>query len=92
MMDQLASTAGMHALLSIVIELFSIALAWIVIQELKWDAIVKRPRGPQARALQIVLSIVLGRHSRFLRARLLELVEPAQRNCRITSSKHVNNG
>ncbi|NBD26750.1 DUF1146 family protein [Paenibacillus glycinis] len=60
MMDQVASTAGMHALLSIVIELFSIALAWIVIQELKWDAIVKRPRGPQARALQIVLSIVLG--------------------------------
>ncbi|QHW32562.1 DUF1146 domain-containing protein [Paenibacillus rhizovicinus] len=59
-MDQVASSAGMHALMSIVIELFSIALAWIVIQEIKWDAIMKRPRGPQVRLVQIVLSIVLG--------------------------------
>ncbi|MFC4811994.1 DUF1146 family protein [Paenibacillus sp. GCM10023250] len=59
-MEQVAATAGMHALLSIVIELFSIALAWIVLQELKWDTILKRPRGGQARLLQIVLSIVLG--------------------------------
>jgi uncharacterized integral membrane protein (TIGR02327 family) len=59
-MEQVASSAGIHALMSIVIELFSIALAWIVIQELKWDSIVKRPRGPQTRMLQIVVSIVLG--------------------------------
>lgn len=50
----------MHALLSIVVELFSIALGWIVLQEVKWDSIVKHPRGSQVRLLQIVLSIVIG--------------------------------
>ncbi|QHT63479.1 DUF1146 domain-containing protein [Paenibacillus lycopersici] len=60
MMEQVAEAAGMHALMSIVIELFSIALAWIALQELKWDAIVKRPRGTQARLLQIMLAIVAG--------------------------------
>ncbi|AZN38560.1 DUF1146 family protein [Paenibacillus albus] len=60
MMDQLAANAGIHAMISILVELFSIALAWIVIQELKLDAILKRPRSTQARVLQIMLAIVIG--------------------------------
>ncbi|SDX27489.1 DUF1146 family protein [Paenibacillus sp. CF384] len=59
-MDQLAANAGVHALISIVVELFSIAMAWIVLQELKFDTILKRPRSSQARILQIMLAIVLG--------------------------------
>ncbi len=60
MMDQLAATAGVHALISILIELLCIALAWIAIQELKLDNILKRPRSSTARLLQIMLSVVLG--------------------------------
>ncbi|RAP73971.1 DUF1146 family protein [Paenibacillus montanisoli] len=59
-MDQFAANAGVHALLSILIELFSIALAWIALQELKLTSILKRPRSGQARLLQIMLAIVLG--------------------------------
>ncbi|REE91468.1 putative integral membrane protein (TIGR02327 family) [Paenibacillus taihuensis] len=60
MMDQLAATASMYAIINIFVEICSIALAWFAIQELKLDAILKRPRSAQARLLQIMLAIVLG--------------------------------
>ncbi|WP_308636680.1 DUF1146 domain-containing protein [Paenibacillus silvisoli] len=59
-MDQFAANAGIHAMLSIVIELFSIALAWVALQELKLTSILKRPRSGPARLLQIMLAIALG--------------------------------
>ncbi|WP_229724936.1 DUF1146 family protein [Paenibacillus abyssi] len=50
----------MNGLMSIVVTLLSITFAWYVIQEIKLDAFVKRPRSRQARMLQVLLAIVLG--------------------------------
>ncbi|MFC5647730.1 DUF1146 family protein [Paenibacillus solisilvae] len=55
-----ATTAGQHALVSIVIELLSITLAWYVLQELKLDLFMRRSRSLQARLLQVMLAVVLG--------------------------------
>ncbi|MBD2845870.1 DUF1146 domain-containing protein [Paenibacillus sp. IB182496] len=59
-MDGIGSGIGMNGLMSIVITLLSITFAWYVIQEIKLDTWLKRPRGPQARMLQVLLAIVLG--------------------------------
>jgi len=58
--SQMAAQVGIDGLLSIVVALLSITFAWYVIQGLKLDFIVKHPRGPQAKMLQVLLAIVLG--------------------------------
>ncbi|BBH23872.1 hypothetical protein Back11_52170 [Paenibacillus baekrokdamisoli] len=55
-----ATTAGQHALVSIIIELLCITLAWYVLQELKLDLFMRRARSLQARLLQVMLAVVLG--------------------------------
>ncbi|ALS26052.1 DUF1146 domain-containing protein [Paenibacillus cisolokensis] len=58
--DRIHTLTGMTGLLSIVVVLFSIVLAWTVLQELKLDVFMRRPKGPKARILQVMLAIVLG--------------------------------
>ena len=55
-----ASTAGQHALLSIIIELLCITLAWYVLQEFKLELLMRRARSLQAKFLQVMLAVVLG--------------------------------
>ena len=52
------SAVGVNGLLSIVISLICIALAWWALQQLKLDLIVRHPKGPQGKHL---LAVVLGR-------------------------------
>ncbi|RXZ83444.1 DUF1146 domain-containing protein [Paenibacillaceae bacterium] len=59
-MQSITNAAGMSGLLSIVVTLLSITFAWYIIQEIKMDSFVKRPKSPQARMLQLLLSVVLG--------------------------------
>ncbi|MBW7475031.1 DUF1146 family protein [Paenibacillus oenotherae] len=59
-LNEMAQTAGQQALLSIIVELFAIVAAWIVLQEVKLEPLLRRPRSVQARILQIMLAVVIG--------------------------------
>ncbi|XEC95337.1 DUF1146 family protein [Paenibacillus tarimensis] len=56
----IGTSIGINGLLSIVVTLLSMTFTWYVIQEVKLDVFVKRPRSPQAKMLQVLLTIVLG--------------------------------
>jgi uncharacterized integral membrane protein (TIGR02327 family) len=47
-------------LLNIAAALFFIIVAWWALQALKFEKLVRNPRSPQAKVLQIILSIALG--------------------------------
>lgn len=59
-LDQLAAEAGMQGLMKIIIELFSITVAWFVIQEVRFDLFLRKPGSPRARILQVMLAVVIG--------------------------------
>jgi uncharacterized integral membrane protein (TIGR02327 family) len=56
----IGTSIGLNGLISIAVTLLSITFAWYIVQELKLEAFMKRPRAPQARMLQILLAVVLG--------------------------------
>lgn len=58
--DTFSGTLGVTGLLSVIISLICIALAWWSLQNLKLDLIIRNPRSPQGRLLQLLLAIVLG--------------------------------
>jgi uncharacterized integral membrane protein (TIGR02327 family) len=47
-------------LVTIVVYLLFIALSWWALQEFRFDVLLRRPKSPQGKLLQIFLSIVLG--------------------------------
>ncbi len=47
-------------LLNIAAALFFIIIAWWALQALKFEKLVRQPRSPQAKVLQMILSIALG--------------------------------
>lgn len=51
---------GVQGLFSIVVVLLSILFIWMLLSEVKWDALLKNPVSPKARMLQIVIAVVLG--------------------------------
>ncbi|GFN32690.1 DUF1146 family protein [Paenibacillus xylaniclasticus] len=59
-MEDIELNYAVNGLLSIVVVLLSIILAWTVLQELKLDAFLRHPRAPKARLLLIVLAVVIG--------------------------------
>jgi uncharacterized integral membrane protein (TIGR02327 family) len=56
----LYQVAGWNGLFSIFVTLGCVVVAWIVLQEIKWDKITRDPRGPRARVLQLLISVGLG--------------------------------
>jgi uncharacterized integral membrane protein (TIGR02327 family) len=55
------------ALLNISVSIICIAVSWWALQAFRFDLFVKKPDSPQAKLLQILLSIFLGSGvSRFL--------------------------
>lgn len=56
----LYTTMGLNGLFAIFVALGCIALAWILLQEVKWDAFVRNPRSPRARMIQVVLAVIVG--------------------------------
>ncbi|GAB7055738.1 MULTISPECIES: DUF1146 family protein [Paenibacillus] len=59
-LNQMNTTMGLKGLLNIVVVLVFIAVSWWALQELKLESIFKRPKTPQAKLLQILLSVALG--------------------------------
>ena len=49
-----------YGFLSIILSIVFIGLAWWALQSFRFEKIVKRPSGAQAKLLQIFLSIVIG--------------------------------
>ncbi|QOT09788.1 DUF1146 domain-containing protein [Paenibacillus sp. JNUCC32] len=52
---------GVSGLISIVVSLVCIALAWWALQQVKLDLVVRHPKGPQGKLLHLLLAVVLGR-------------------------------
>ncbi|WP_246070752.1 DUF1146 family protein [Paenibacillus kobensis] len=59
-MEDVEISYAFNGLLSIVVVLLSIILAWMALQELKLESFLKHPRGPKARMLLVVLAVVIG--------------------------------
>ena len=47
-------------LFSIFVTLGCIVLAWRLVQEVKWDVILRQPQSTGAKLLQLAVSVVLG--------------------------------
>ncbi|WP_068497310.1 DUF1146 family protein [Paenibacillus kribbensis] len=58
--EQLSQSASMIALISMIVSLICIALAWWALQSLKLDLIIRHPKGPQGRLLHLFLAIIVG--------------------------------
>lgn len=52
--------AGWSGMFSIFVTLGCVVVAWVVLQDVKWDNWLKDPKGPKARFLQLLVSIGLG--------------------------------
>jgi len=51
---------GFQGLYAIVVVLLSIFFVWLLLSEVKWEALLKNPHSPKARLLQIVIAVILG--------------------------------
>jgi uncharacterized integral membrane protein (TIGR02327 family) len=51
---------GVQGLIFITVSILCIAISGWALQSFKFDLFVKQPKGPQAKALHIILSIVIG--------------------------------
>ncbi|WP_409343745.1 DUF1146 family protein [Paenibacillus sp. MBLB4367] len=58
--DPLNYSFAMSSLGYIVLTLCAIGLSWWALQQIRLDLFVKNPKSPQAKVLQIFLSIALG--------------------------------
>lgn len=55
-----AVSLGLVGLINIVMTLAGIGFSWWILMNVRLDVFMRQPKGPQAKALMIVLSIVLG--------------------------------
>ncbi|BCG61379.1 DUF1146 family protein [Paenibacillus sp. URB8-2] len=60
MANELTSSIGISGLMSMIVSLLCVALSWWALQNLKLDLIIRYPKSPQGRLLQLLLAIVLG--------------------------------
>ncbi|MFS0872228.1 DUF1146 family protein [Paenibacillus xylanilyticus] len=58
--NQLNQSLSTNGLVSIIVSLLCIALAWWALQNLKLDLIIRQPKGAQGRLLHLLLAIILG--------------------------------
>lgn len=60
MVNEIQTATGVSGLFGIVVTLFSIILAWSVMQEIKWDAVFRNPRSRKARLAQVMAAVIAG--------------------------------
>ncbi|MFX0560787.1 DUF1146 family protein [Tepidibacillus infernus] len=51
---------GYISLMGIILTLVSIGISWWALQSIRFDLFIYNPKSPQTKALQIILSIVIG--------------------------------
>jgi len=54
------SSMGINGLIFIIVTIACIGISWWALQAFKFDLFVNRPKGAQAKGLQIILSVVIG--------------------------------
>jgi uncharacterized integral membrane protein (TIGR02327 family) len=54
------SSLAWDGLFSIFVTLGCIALAWVLLQEVRFDRLLRQPHSPKARMLHLLLAVVLG--------------------------------
>ncbi|UHA75678.1 DUF1146 family protein [Paenibacillus sp. 481] len=59
--NQVTTSLGIGGLLSMLITLMCIAVAWWSLQHLKLDLFIRHPQGPRGKMLQLLLAIIVGR-------------------------------
>lgn len=59
-MGDLLRMNGLTGLFSIVVELLSILLVWMLIREIKWETFFHFPNSRKAQVLKIVFTVALG--------------------------------
>ncbi|MFF2889944.1 DUF1146 domain-containing protein [Paenibacillus sp. NPDC057967] len=59
-MGDLLRMNGLTGMFSIVVELLSILLVWMLIREVKWETFFHFPNSRKAQVLKIVLTVALG--------------------------------
>ncbi|GAE31311.1 DUF1146 family protein [Alkalihalobacillus hemicellulosilyticus] len=50
---------GQQAMLSIIVNVFFIAVTWWALQSFRFDLFVKDPEGPRAKVLMIIVTIAI---------------------------------
>ncbi|MFC3799781.1 DUF1146 family protein [Cohnella sp. GCM10012308] len=60
-MESIYYSMGWDSLFSIFITLGFIAVAWVVLQEVKWEQFFRHPKSPRTRLAQLILAIIAGR-------------------------------
>jgi uncharacterized integral membrane protein (TIGR02327 family) len=60
MMDTTGSFIGVTALINMVLSIILIAISWWTLQSFKFDLFIRDVNGPQAKLLQVLLSIAIG--------------------------------
>jgi len=58
--SEVFAVAGWNGLFSIFVTLGCVVVAWVVLQEVKWDKILRDHRGSRARLLQLLIAVGLG--------------------------------
>ena len=59
--EPVSTSVGVGGLTGIIVSLVCIAISWWALQNLKLDLIIRNPKGPQGKLLQLLLAVVLGR-------------------------------
>ncbi len=53
-------SSGMIGLFSIVVVILCIIFVWVVLQEVKWEALFRYPKSTKARMFQVIAAIIIG--------------------------------
>lgn len=59
--DVVPASVGVSGLTAILVSLVCVAIAWWSLQGLKLDLVIRHPKGPQGKLLQLLLAVALGR-------------------------------
>jgi uncharacterized integral membrane protein (TIGR02327 family) len=59
-MEDVYFSMGIRGLLSAAVMLLSVYLAWVVLQELKFDVFLKQPKGRRAVMLRLMMAVAIG--------------------------------
>jgi len=58
--NSMYQSLGWDGLFAILVTLGFIAVAWMLLQELKWEKAFRDPRSPRVRLLQLCAAILIG--------------------------------
>ncbi|EGL13607.1 DUF1146 family protein [Paenibacillus chitinolyticus] len=59
-MEELTTVVPQMPLINIVVYLAAVGLSWWALQQFRFDVLLKQPRSPAAKMLQVFMSIGLG--------------------------------